>query len=95
MSEKVKKYEKIELVGESPISKVYLVKNKVTQQEYAMKIVEKEKVKHENYKKVISMLKSMGKTQHTNLLKYEENCSTEKEYIVITEYCASSRILHP
>jgi NIMA (never in mitosis gene a)-related kinase len=89
----MEKYRKIELLEESTICKLYLVTNKITHKEYAMKVIDKSKATKKFYKKDLNLLKAICKVQHTNIIKYEENLTNNKEFIIIMEYCKGKSLL--
>ena len=82
-------YEKKELLGRGGFAKVYLVTERSTGKEYAMKIIDISGVEPEKYEHEISLLQGISKLSHPNIVKYHTNFidSVKKKCIIIMEYC--------
>ena len=82
----VDKYEKIKLLGEGSYGKVWLVKHKILQKLFALKIIKR---KHDIYFniKVQKEIQILKKLDHPFILKIIEFNSTSSEYHIITDYC--------
>ena len=89
-------YHKIKLLGQGSFGKVYLVRNKKLNTNFAMKIIEKQS--HNNDPKeeenLMNEINILRKLDHPNILKINDFYSTEKEYIIITEFCPEGELFY-
>ena len=87
----VDKYEKIKLLGEGSYGKVWLVKHKILQKLFALKIIKR---KHDIYfnNKVQKEIQILKKLDHPFILKIIEFNSTSSEYHIITDYCQNGEL---
>jgi len=87
----VDKYEKIKLLGEGSYGKVWLVKHRILQKLFALKIIKR---KHDIYfnNKVQKEIQILKKLDHPFILKIIEFNSTSSEYHIITDYCQNGEL---
>ena len=89
-------YHKIKLLGQGSFGKVYLVRNKKLNTNFAMKIIEKQS--HNNDPKeeenLMNEINILRKLDHPNILKINDFYSTENEYIIITEFCPEGELFY-
>ena len=84
--DKLSKYEIGDSLGKGAYATVKLVTNKLTQEKFAMKIYEKEKL-NSNFKKncVYKEIQILKKLKHKNIVKLIEVISTEKQVLIVQE----------
>ena len=87
----VDKYEKIKLLGEGSYGKVWLVKHKILQKLFALKIIKR---KHDIFFniKVQKEIQILKRLDHPFILKIIEFNSTSSEYHIITDYCQNGEL---
>ena len=84
--DKLSKYEIGNSLGKGAYATVRLVTNKITQEKYAMKIYEKEKLNSNSKKNcVYKEIQILKKLKHKNIVKLIEVISTEKQILIIQE----------
>ncbi len=81
-------YELGETLGEGTFGKVKKGINKITQQEVAVKIIDKEKVRQQNMgiqiKREVNIMKQIGKEKDNNVVKlFEVLASKNKIYLIL------------
>ena len=85
-------YEVIKKIGEGSYGKVYIVKNKTSQDIRAMKQLDKNKIKNpetfKNEVKILSML------DHPNIVRLFEVLEDEKYFYLIMEFCNGGDLLN-
>jgi len=83
---KLSKYEIGESLGKGAYAVVKLVTNKITNEKFAMKVYEKEKL-NSNSKKgcVFKEIQILKKLKHKNIVKLIEVISTEKQILIVQE----------
>ena len=84
--EKLSKYEIGESLGKGAYAVVKLVRNKITNEKFAMKVYEKERL-DSNSKKgcVFKEIQILKKLRHKNIVKLIEVISTEKHILIVQE----------
>ena len=86
-------YKKLKIIGRGSFGKVYLVKNKLLNNLFAMKIINKtdDNEKEEDIMNEINILRKMD---HPNIVKIHDFYTTLKEYILVTEYCPEGELFY-
>ena len=87
-------YHKIKLLGKGSFGSVYLVKNKRLNTNFAMKIIEKADNDAKEEENLMNEINILRKLDHPNILKINDFYSTEKEYIIITEFCPEGELFY-
>ena len=87
-------YHKIKLLGKGSFGTVYLVKNKRLNTNFAMKIIEKADNDAKEEENLMNEINILRKLDHPNILKINDFYSTEKEYIIITEFCPEGELFY-
>ena len=83
---KLSKYEIGNALGKGAYATVKLVTNKLTNEKYAMKIYEKEKLNSNSKKScVYKEIQILKKLRHKNIVKLIEVISTEKQILIVQE----------
>jgi calcium-dependent protein kinase len=89
-----KEYDVIEYLGKGSFGKVYKVRRKKDNKEFAMKIITKENsfhsTKEEIVLKEINILKDLD---HQNIIKIYEYYNTDNELYIITELCTGGELI--
>ena len=84
--DRLSKYEIGNQLGKGAYATVRLVINKITQEKYAMKIYEKEKLNSNSKKNcVYKEIQILKKLRHKNIVKLIEVISTEKQILIVQE----------
>ena len=84
-------YEKLKLLGEGSYGKVWLVKHKMLQKLFALKIIKRKNDIYFN-NKVQKEIQILKKLDHPFILKIIEFHSTSSEYHIITDYCQNGEL---
>ena len=87
-------YHKIKLLGKGSFGKVFLVKNKKLNNNFAMKTIEKPTKDKTEDEKIMNEINILRKLDHPNILKINDFYITEKEYIIITEFCPEGELFY-
>ena len=85
--------EKKKLLGKGPFGDVYLVLNKESNKEYAMKVIDATGISIEDLNKEGLLLKNFTTIQHTNIVVCESVSSKNNQYTLLLEYCLCNNIL--
>ena len=83
-------YDKVKRLGEGAFGEVWLLKNKFTGKEYALKIIEKGP--YSNEQQITNEIEILKKLDHPFILKIVEFHATKKKYYIITEYCSQGEL---
>ena len=84
--DKLSKYEIGNQLGKGAYATVKLVTNKITQEKYAMKVYEREKLNSNSKKScVYKEIQILKKLKHKNIVKLIEVISTEKQILIVQE----------
>ena len=86
-------YKILRLLGQGSFGIVYLVKHKLLNNLYAMKIIKKTN-KYEKEEIIMNEINILRKMDHPNIVKINEFCTTPNEYILITEYCEEGELFY-
>lgn len=87
-----KKYELGKKLGQGSFGVVYEIKNKETDEKFAIKIINKEKGGNKttiNFENEVNIMKSVT---HKNLIRLEEVFETKKKLYLITELCEAGEL---
>ena len=85
-------YQKIKKLGEGSFGEVWLVRHKLLQKDYAMKIIEKSP--YSNIKQIINEIEILKQLDHPNILKILEFYLTEDKFYIITDYCQDGELFN-
>eukprot|EP00826_Nyctotherus_ovalis_P022464 TRINITY_DN17410_c0_g1_i1.p2 TRINITY_DN17410_c0_g1~~TRINITY_DN17410_c0_g1_i1.p2 ORF type:complete len:115 (+),score=27.89 TRINITY_DN17410_c0_g1_i1:120-464(+) len=85
----MERYEKKQLLGKGGFAKVYLAVDKLTNKEYAMKVMDISGMEPKKYENEISLFQATSKLSHPNIVKYETSFVDryKKRCVIIMEYC--------
>ncbi|KAJ3007833.1 hypothetical protein HKX48_008911, partial [Thoreauomyces humboldtii] len=88
-------FEKIRLIGQGDVGKVYLVKKKNTGQLYAMKVLSKaEMIKRNKIKRVLAEQEILATSNHPFIVTLYHSFQSEDHLYFIMEYCCGGEFFH-
>ena len=85
-------YKKLNLIGEGNLSQIYRVRNEITDEIKAMKIIKKSELEEDNEKEIINEINVLRKMDHPNILKIFEFYSNKDYYAMILELCSGGEL---
>ena len=85
-------YEKVKMLGEGSFGEVWLVKHKILNKEYAMKIIDK--TPYSNVNQIINEINILKTLDHPNILKILEFHLTADKFYIVTDYCPEGELFH-
>ncbi|CCF60326.1 hypothetical protein KAFR_0J02620 [Kazachstania africana CBS 2517] len=81
-------FEKIKLLGQGDVGKVYLVRNKITDRPYAMKIFNKhEMIQRKKIKRILAEQEILATSNHPFIVTLYHSFQTEDYLYLCMEYC--------
>ena len=80
-------YNLIKDIGEGNFGKVKLAKLKSTKEKFAIKILDKEKLKTQTKSTLFNEIEIISKLNHKNVIHVEKILEDAKNYYIIMEYC--------
>ena len=89
------KYVTLQIIGEGNYARVYKVKNKYTNIEYAMKVIKKSSAcstEEENH--ILNEIEVLKKLDHPSILKIFELYSDDTNFSIITELCPRGELFN-
>ena len=86
-------YKKEKKLGQGSFGTVYLVKHKLLNNLFAMKVIKKLN-KNEKKENIMNEINILRKMDHPNILKINDFYTTPSEYIIITEYCPEGELFY-
>ena len=97
MSEKIslEKYNFIKTIGEGTFGKVKLAIHKLTEEQVAIKILEKKKIKNpKDYERIKKEIKYMEMLNHPNIVKIYEIIEDDNNYYIVMEYVSGGELFN-
>ena len=97
MSERysLEKYKFIKTIGEGTFGKVKLALHKLTEEQVAIKILEKKKIKNQkDYERIEKEIKYMKMLNHPNIVKIYEIIEDENNYYIVMEYVSGGELFN-
>ena len=97
MSERysLEKYKFIKTIGEGTFGKVKLALHKLTEEQVAIKILEKKKIKNQkDYERIEKEIKYMKMLNHHNIAKIYEIIEDENNYYIVMEYVSGGELFN-
>lgn len=91
-SEKISDYNFEKDIGEGNFGKVKLGVNKKTKEQFAIKIMNKEKIQNQMGKAFIPEIEISKKFNHKNVIQVHSILEDEKNYYLIMEYCSKGEL---
>ena len=85
-------YERIRMLGEGSFGEVWLLRHKLLNKEFAMKIIEKSP--YSNEKQIINEINILKTLDHPNILKILEFHLDKEKYYLITDYCPEGELFN-
>ena len=91
-SDPEKNYKKYNLIAEGDSSQVYRVRNEITDEIRAMKIIKKAEIENDDEKEIINEINILRMIDHPNILKLFEFYSNKEYYAMILELCSGGEL---
>ena len=91
-SDPAENYKKLNLIGEGDFAQVYRVRNEITDEIKAMKVVKKSDLVEEDQKEIINEISILRKMDHPNIIKMFEFYSNKENYTMILELCSGGEL---
>ena len=88
----LKDYTFIKDIGEGNFGKVKLSVLNDTQQQYAIKILDKKKLKAQTKTSSFNEIEIISKLKHPNIINVEKILEDENNYYIIMEYCENGEL---
>ena len=88
----LKDYNLIKDIGEGNFGKVKLAKLKSTKEKFAIKILDKEKLKTQTKSTLFNEIEIISRLNHKNIIHVEKILEDEKYYYIIMEYCEKGEL---
>ena len=89
-----KKYKVIEKIGAGAFGKVYKVRNLITQQLRAMKMIKKDSINYQDdSREFLKEIEILSKIDHPNIIKIFEYFLDDVNYYIITELCEGGELI--
>ena len=85
-------YNLIKDIGEGNFGKVKLAKLKSTKEKFAIKILDKEKLKTQTKSTLFNEIEIISKLNHKNVIHVEKILEDSKNYYIIMEYCEKGEL---
>ena len=86
-------YKKTKVLGQGSFGTVYLVKHKLLNNFFAMKVIKKTN-KSEKDEVLMNEINILRKLDHPNIVKIHDFYTTPSEYILVTEYCPEGELFY-
>ena len=86
-------YKKTKVLGQGSFGTVYLVKHKLLNNLFAMKVIKKTN-KSEKDEVLMNEINILRKLDHPNIVKINDFYTTPTEYILVTEYCPEGELFY-
>ena len=86
-------YKRIKMLGQGSFGTVYLVKHKLLNNFFAMKIIKKTN-KNEKDDVIMNEINILRKMDHPNIVKIHDFYMTPTEYTLVTEYCEEGELFY-
>ena len=88
----LKDYILIKDIGEGNFGKVKLAKLKSTKEKFAIKILDKEKLKTQTKSTLFNEIEIISRLNHKNIIHVEKILDDEKNFYIIMEYCEKGEL---
>ena len=88
----LKDYNLIKDIGEGNFGKVKLAKLKSTKEKFAIKILDKEKLKTQTKSTLFNEIQIISRLNHKNIIHVEKILEDQKNYYIIMEYCEKGEL---
>ena len=88
----LKDYTLIKDIGEGNFGKVKLAKLKSTKEKFAIKILDKEKLKTQTKSTLFNEIQIISRLNHKNIIHVEKILEDQKNYYIIMEYCEKGEL---
>ena len=88
----LKDYTLIKDIGEGNFGKVKLAKLKSTKEKFAIKILDKEKLKTQTKSTLFNEIEIISRLNHKNIIHVEKILDDEKNFYIIMEYCEKGEL---
>jgi calcium-dependent protein kinase len=86
-------YKRTKILGQGSFGTVYLVKHKLLNNLFAMKVIKKSN-KNEKDDVLMNEINILRKMDHPNIVKIHDFYTTASEYILVTEYCPEGELFY-
>ena len=86
-------YKKAKVLGQGSFGIVYLVKHKLLNSSFAMKVIKKTN-KSDKDDIIMNEINILRKMDHPNIVKIHDFYVTQNEYILVTEYCPEGELFY-
>ena len=86
-------YKKVKVLGQGSFGTVYLVKHKLLNSSFAMKVIKKTN-KSDKDDIIMNEINILRKMDHPNIVKIHDFYVTQNEYILVTEYCPEGELFY-
>ena len=86
-------YKRTKILGQGSFGTVFLVKHKILNTYFAMKVIKKTN-KSEKDEVLMNEINILRKMDHPNIVKITDFYTTNTEYILVTEYCPEGELFY-
>jgi calcium-dependent protein kinase len=86
-------YKKAKILGQGSFGTVYLVKHKLINGYFAMKVIKKNKNDKDD-ENIMNEINILRKMDHPNIVKINDFYTTKTEYVLVTEYCPEGELFY-
>ena len=86
-------YKRTKVLGQGSFGTVYLVKHKLLNTNFAMKVIKKTN-KTEKDEIIMNEINILRKMDHPNIVKINDFYITNSEYVLVTEYCPEGELFY-
>ena len=85
-------YKRIKILGQGSFGTVFLVKHKIINNYFAMKVIKKISRNEQEEISLMNEINILRKLDHPNIVKIHDFYTTKTEYILVTEYCKEGEL---
>jgi len=87
-------YKRIKILGQGSFGTVFLVKHKLINNYFAMKVIKKTNKNIKEEDSLMNEINILRKLDHPNIVKIHDFYNTKTEYILVTEYCQEGELFY-